>query len=159
MSVPSFVTRFLDDRGIRYSIDHHDACGTSQDLAEIEAVTGFEVAKSVVCLVDEAPVILVLPAPYHVSLTAVGEEFEASHVRLADPRDLAELFPDVNRDVAPPPLPLWKHVTLHIDAAMTMPKEIVFAAGSAEDAIRMRTVDWMKVAEASIGRFAEALQL
>lgn len=154
MTASKRITQFLDTEGVRYEIDHHDACFSAQSLASKEGTTGFRVAKTVVCFVDDQPVVLVLPAPYHVDLEIVGAELGARVVCVADPEDVAAYFPECDIEVAPPPLPLWEGIRIHADASMLGRDDIVFAAGTAKDAVRMSGPDWKRIARPSFGKFA-----
>lgn len=158
MTASKLTTDFLDAKGVRYLIDHHDACFTAQELASDERVSGYRVAKTVVCLADDRPVILVLPAPYDVDLDAVARELEADEVTIVEPAAMLRLLPGTTSTIAPPPLPLWDGVRIHADASMVEEAEIIFPAGSAFDAVRMSRADWAGIAGASVGRFAISSQ-
>ncbi len=154
MTATKCITQFLDSESVRYEVDHHDACFSAQALAAEEGMTGYRVAKTVVCLADERLVILVLPASCYVDLEVVGAELDAEVVCLADPAAMASFFPDCGIEVAPPPLPLWDNVRIHADTSMMGGNDIVFAAGTANDAIRMGRMDWVRIARPTIGQFA-----
>ncbi len=153
MSVAKDITDFLDSKRVSYSIDHHAPCATAQDLAAEEGLSGYRVAKSVVCIADGEPVILVLPAALHVDLNAACKDLEADALRLADPDEIADFFPECELANPPPPLPLWDNASILVDSSLAG-DEIVFAAGTPNDAIRMNSVDWLDVTQPFIGHFA-----
>ena len=156
MAISKRIIQFLDSKGIDYRIDHHRPAHSAQDLAATEHVTGYCVAKTVVCIADGEPAILVLPAPMEVDFARVCEELEASEARLAYPDEIRGIFPDSVEGMAPPPLPLWEGVTVYADATITNTDEVVFAAGTLRDAIWMSCADWLSLACPVICDFVRA---
>ena len=159
MSVAKPITDFLNERGVKYSIDHHATCFTAQNLAAEEALSGYAVGKCVVGFVDGKPVILVLPAPYQVDWDAVCDELDADEARLAEPDEIAEIFTGCAINAPPPALPLWDGVAIVADETMMgdyLPNNplLVMAAGSAQDAIRMDRADWLAIVQPSVANFA-----
>lgn len=156
MAVPDRVSRFLDSHHVRYTIDHHAPRYSAQQLAAEEGTTGYHVAKVVICLADEMPVLLVLPAPFIVDLETLGYELGSLNVHLAEAKEVLARFFDGKLETPPAPLPIWEGVRIHVDTNLLAGSEITFASGSARDAIRMRLEDWLLIAHPSVGRFARA---
>lgn len=63
-------------------------------LAEVVAVSGYEVAKTVLLRVDGNYMLAVLPAPMLVDLDLARQSLRAEDVRLASEAEFNRLFPD-----------------------------------------------------------------
>ena len=57
------LNHFLDDNHIRYKCYNHKPTFTAQETAEVLHVSGHELVKAVVLIVDKRMVMAVLPAP------------------------------------------------------------------------------------------------
>ena len=156
MAVAQCVTQLLDAEGVKYSIDHHSPCFTSQTLAAEENTTGYRVVKTVVAIADGRPVILALPAPFVVDVETCRKELEAKTFRLADPSEIPTYFHGIGDLIAPPPLAIWPGVKVHADETLWHQGDMLFAAGSHRDAVRMKVSDWLKITQPTVGKFAIA---
>jgi Ala-tRNA(Pro) deacylase len=142
MASTSWIKDMLEKRGVAYELLHHRVAFTAQEVAQTEHISGNSVAKVVVAIADGRPVELILPASRRVVLDRVRELLGADAVRLASEAEMERIFRDCETG-AIPPLRHWKDVTVLMDASMALAQELVFQAGTHEDAIRLRFQDWL----------------
>ncbi len=160
MNTPTWIRKMLTYRGLRYEELQHADAWTAQELAETEHFSGHHVAKVVVAMVDGLPVELVLPASRKVALERVRRVLGARDVRLASEEEMERYFTDVEVG-AIPPLRHWKNVPVIMDRALTAEGDILFQAGTHQDAVRLSFQDWYElvrpqVAGISTPEFAHA---
>src|SRR4029079_8700054 len=75
---------YLDEKGVRYRLSHHDTAFTASQLAEMEHVPGRMVVKPVIVNADGQFVMCALPASHRIDLDALKRQLEASEVSLAE---------------------------------------------------------------------------
>jgi len=156
MSVSPWVKEALGSAGLAFREVSHAAARSAQGLAQREHFSGRAVAKVVVVLADEKPILLVLPATHRVAPARVKEILGGKPVRFALEEEMRALFPDCELG-AEPPLRHWPGVDLWMDPAMRVAGEILFAGGTREDGVRMRFDDWLQAARPREETFAEPL--
>jgi Ala-tRNA(Pro) deacylase len=110
-------------------------------------------AKVVVVIADGRPVELVLPASRRVVLERVQKLLGASAVRLASEAEMEQIFTDCETG-AIPPLRHWKDVAVLMDASLASVRDLVFQAGTHEDAIRLKYEDWFALVTPRVEFFA-----
>jgi Ala-tRNA(Pro) deacylase len=154
MATPDWIKSMLEKRGVAYEERHHRAAFTAQEVAQSEHISGHCVAKVVVVIADGRPVELILPASRRVVLDRLRTLLGARAVRLAAEAELERIFTDCETG-AIPPLRHWKDVTVLMDASMTGARELVFQAGTHEDAIRLNFQDWLRLVGPLVGSFTE----
>jgi Ala-tRNA(Pro) deacylase len=143
----------FDSRGIAYQERHHAPAYTGSELAEHEHMSGHRVAKVVVAMADGRPVELVLPATRHVVLEKVAEALGARDVRLASEDEVARYFKDCEIG-AVPPLRHWKDIDVVMDEAMRVDGDMMFQAGTHDDAIVVKFEDWRRVVNPRAASFS-----
>src|SRR5437588_6288761 len=134
MATPQWVRKTLEGRGIPFRELHHPTAYTSQEVAQREHVSGHRVAKVVVVMADGRPVELVLPASRRVILEHVRDLLNARDVRLATEAEMERTFTDCEIG-AVPSLPHWKDIPVLMDATLSAADDILFQAGTHEDAV------------------------
>lgn len=152
--IPSSISGYLDRNQTRYSVLPHPIAYTAQEEAAATHVPGSEWAKSVVCIADNQPVLAVLPAPCAVDLGRLQRVLNAYSLRLAKEAELAELYKDCEVGAMPPFGPLYGQ-TVYVDALLALERQIVFNAGTHRDAMAMRWIDFVKMVNPIVGKFAE----
>ena len=154
MATPQWVRKTLEGRGIPFRELHHPTAYTSQEVAQREHVSGHRVAKVVVVMADGRPVELVLPASRRVILEHVRDLLNARDVRLATEAEMERTFTDCEIG-AVPPLPHWKDIPVLMDATLSAADDILFQAGTHEDAVLLRFADWQKIVGPRVETFSE----
>jgi Ala-tRNA(Pro) deacylase len=154
MATPQWVRKALEGRGVRYRELHHPRAYTSQEVAKREHVSGHQVAKVVVVMADGKPVELVLPASRRVVLEQVRELLGARDMRLATETEMERYFTECEIG-AVPPLRHWKDIDVLMDTTLSADDEILFQAGTHEDAVALRFDDWQRIVEPRTANFSE----
>ena len=147
------LTQYLDERGIKYQIREHRSTFTAQEMAAEEHIPGASVAKPVLVKADKKFYMCVLPACCKVDLDALKRQLGAKKVDLADEKELAALFSDCALGAEPPFGNLYNLTTI-MDESLQEDKEIVFQAGSHEQAIRMSMADYTAIVQPRILAFS-----
>jgi Ala-tRNA(Pro) deacylase len=152
MAASAWIKQMLNARGVPFEEHHHLDAFTAQELAEREHVSGHRVAKVVVVIADGRPVELVLPASRRVALDQVRDLLGAGSVRFASEVEMERFFTDCELG-AVPPLRHWRDVEVWMDASMQVEGDIVFHAGTHQDAVRLRFADWFALVQPRVGAF------
>jgi len=154
--MPGMLTihEFLREAHVPYAVVPHQPAFTARDEAAAAHVPGRDWAKVVVCFIDGEAVQALVPAPSFVNLRQLLELAGGHAIRLADEEELGLLFPGCEVGAMPPFGPLYGQ-TVFVDAALAGEPEIVFNAGTHEDAILMRWNDFVKMVNPIVGKFAE----
>lgn len=153
MTMPMRLKAFLDENRIQYNVITHSPTYSSQIAAATMHVSGKELVKTVVLRGGRDTYIAVLPASCHVSLDKFGA-LVGKAVRLATEPELASLFPDCELGAMPPFGQLY-HLPVYMDEALAADEEIVFNAGTHQDAIRMRYADFARLVKPQACFFTE----
>jgi Ala-tRNA(Pro) deacylase len=154
MSAAAWIKDMLEKRGVAYEEMHHRAAFTAQEVAQSEHISGDSLAKVVVVVADGQPVELILPASRRVVLDRVRELLGASEIRLASEAEMEQIFTDCETG-AIPPLRHWKDVAVLMDASISCAHELVFQAGTHEDAICLNFQDWIGLVNPRVEFFSE----
>jgi Ala-tRNA(Pro) deacylase len=144
---------FLDQQGVRYQWLHHDTAYTAQDLAQREHMSGKKVVKPVLIEADGRFVLCALSAAYHVDLERIREELNAEEARLADELTLAQLCPECEIGAEPPIGALFGIPTM-MDESLSDEPEVLFQAGTHQDAVKMPFSDYIRIARPTVARFS-----
>jgi Ala-tRNA(Pro) deacylase len=144
-------------RGIPFEELHHAEVYTAQEVAQREHFSGHRVAKVVVVMADGRPVELILPASRHVNLDRVRMVLHAQDVRLATEDEMEDYFTDCELG-AIPALRHWKGVEVLMDRSLNAADEILFQAGTHEDAVRLNFRDWYELVRPQVATFSERAQ-
>jgi len=123
-------------------------------VAQCDHTGGNRVAKVVVAMVDGQPVELILPASRHVILDRIREIRGSQEVRLATEEEMERYFTDCEVG-AIPALRHWQGVDVLMDRSLNVDGNIVFQAGTHEDAVRLRFRDWFELVQPQVATFSE----
>jgi Ala-tRNA(Pro) deacylase len=156
MATPFWVRKMLEQRGIPFMEVHHAPAYTAQQVARSEQISGNRVAKVVVVMANDRPVELVLPAARHVDLMRVRQLLGVRDVRLATEAEMERYFTDCEVG-AVPPLRHWEGVPVLMDRTLNVEGEILFQAGTHEDAVRLNFRDWYELVNPQVETFSEPL--
>lgn len=153
------LERVFHELGVPYRVTPHHLAYTAQEVAMTERISGYDVAKVVIVMTDETPVMVVLPAPLRVNLEKVKRAFDAKTARLATEKEFTEFFPDCDIGAMPPFGNLYG-VTVCVDRSLTFDPEITFNAGSHRETMTVAYADFErlvrpKIAEVSISAARE----
>ena len=154
MSIPNQIQDFLATRGVSYRHLTHKQAFTASRTAEAQDVSGKELAKSVMVMAEERPVMAVIPANARLDVEKLGQLMGASSVRLAKEGEFEDLFPGCEVGAEPPfgklyDIPVW------LDASFEDHASIVFNAGTHTDTIQMSVAAFESLEQPKIARLVE----
>ena len=134
-----------------YSVVSHRPAYTAQEEAAAAHVPGRQWAKTVACVADGRPMLVVVPASSVVDFDRLREIAGAREIRLASEREFERLYPDCEVGAMPPLGPLYGQ-PVFLDRTLAW-GDIVFDAGSHSDAIRMNYDDFARAVRPQVGDF------
>jgi Ala-tRNA(Pro) deacylase len=137
------VPDFLAEQHVVFETILHPPAYTAQKRARFMRVPGKQVAKCVLLLGPRGYLLAVLPATHHVNTDKLAAAFDGP-VRLADDREIAEVFRDCEWGVVPPFGTLYELTTL-LDTDLDPEAFIVFESNSHAEAVRMRCRDFIEL--------------
>jgi Ala-tRNA(Pro) deacylase len=139
--IPAPVEAHLRECHAGFEHHPHRSAVSAQELAQVEHVSGFRVAKPVVVRIDGDPAIVVVSAAEHVRFGAL-EETTGRRVELVPEWELAALFPACELG-AEPPLALFG-LPILVDETLARAERILMPAGTHEDAVVVDTARWLQ---------------
>lgn len=147
------ILEYLQKQHSSYKVTEHKPAYTAEQLATLEHVSPREVAKPVVVRADGRFCICVLPADRRIDLYAIQKHLRAQNVRLASEHEMETLFDDSEIGAEPPFGNLYNLPTL-VDKKLTKDTEIVFQAGSHEQAVHMKLNDYINLTKPDVFPFS-----
>jgi Ala-tRNA(Pro) deacylase len=154
MSIPRHITDFLDSKGVSYKRHQHGQEFTAPRVAASQHVSGKELAKSVLVVVDDNLVMAVIPANERLDLEKLAHLAGASCFRLARESEFEDRFAPCEVG-AEPPLGSLYGVPVWLDASFEDHDTITFNAGTHTDTIEMRVSDFEGIDHPTVGRLVE----
>jgi Ala-tRNA(Pro) deacylase len=145
---------YLAKERVAYTVEEHPARFTAQELAWIEHVPGRLIAKVVMLVADEKPVMVVVPGTIKVDLGTVAKALGAEEVRLALEDEFEHLFPDCEVGAMPPFGNLYK-IPVLVDEALARDPVILFNAGSHRRTMTITYADFAKLVRPAVAKFAK----
>jgi Ala-tRNA(Pro) deacylase len=147
------VSDFLASRAAIYERLRHPEAPTSQEEAAASHVSGWSWAKVVVVRDATGLALAVLPACCAIDLDRLKGLMRHGEVSLASVEDALR----IGRACEPGALPPFGRmfaIDTYVDEALVNQREIVMPGGDHRTAIRMRTSEFLRVAEPQLGHFA-----
>ena len=137
---------FLDRSAVKYVALSHSRAFTAQDVAESTHVSGKELAKTVMVLLDGRMAMAVVPAPSRVDLERLRQASGATRVELASEKDFKGLFPECELGAMPPFGSLYGLRTFASER-LAHQAQIAFSAGTHTEIIRLPYADFERLAQ------------
>ena len=154
MSIPPHITDFLNSKGVPYRHFTHGQEFTAPRVAESQHVSGKELAKGVLVVVDDALVMAVIPANERLDLEKLAHLVGALSFRLARESEFEDRFAGCEVG-AEPPLGSLYGVPVWLDASFEDHPTITFNAGTHTDTIQMSVPDYEELEHPILGRLVE----
>lgn len=148
------LQQYLEKSKVWYEVRHHPPTMTAEELAQRENVNGHQVAKVVVMKEDDQYYMLVLPASYFVDIREARRQTGHSNLHFAAESELKQVFPDCELGAMPPMGNLY-NMPIYAERDLMEDEEIEFNAGSHEDAVRMKYLDWERLTHPQVLHFAK----
>jgi Ala-tRNA(Pro) deacylase len=139
--IPERVDQYLRQHHPAFEHMSHIRAVAAQRLAAAEHVTGARVAKPVVVSLDSQLALAVVAADRKVDLDALALAAGARVAELVPEGSFAGRFEPCEAG-AEPPLRLFG-LPIYVDLALAREPWIVMRGGTHEDAVRMRTEEWL----------------
>ena len=124
------VKEFLNEQGVRYWTMDHPTAYTSQEVAHAAHISGKELAKAVVVVIDGYLALAVVRAARMIDLEALKEEVGADDIRLATEIEFHDRFPGCEIGAIPPFGSLGEMDTLMDEDVINVGDRIAFCAGT-----------------------------
>lgn len=153
MAMPNWLKQLFWHYDVPFEEHHHPPAHSALELAELEHVSGYRVAKTVYLSGHGHPIGVVLPACCRLDLARVQTVLEGPDLRLATEAEISGWF----KGCAPgavPPLYLRGDEHLIMDRSLAHLGSLLLPAGTLEDAVLVRFRDWYRAVRPGIGRFA-----
>jgi len=147
------LEQLFREQGGKYKGTTHPEVYTAQEVAAVEHVSGYAMAKTVAVSADGKLVLVVLPAPHRVDITKVKRALGAEEVRLAKEEEFSRVFPDCEVGAMPPFGSLYG-VPVHVDRTLTQDPQIVFRAGTHRETMTVGYADFERVERPQVGDYA-----
>jgi Ala-tRNA(Pro) deacylase len=141
MAIATRLKAYLDESQVNYETLVHSTAYTAQEVAAATHVPGQELAKTILVRSGEELLMVVLPAPAHLDLEAFSDEIGLGGARLATENEFRDRFPDCDLGAMPPFGNLYD-IPVYADESLKEDDQIVFNAGTHEEAIRMAFKDF-----------------
>jgi Ala-tRNA(Pro) deacylase len=136
MSIPTRLSRYLDQRGTRYDICPHQHSRSSAETARTAHVPPHQLAKSVIVEDDAGCVMAVVPADKNVLLGQLSRLLDRKQLRLADEARIASMFADCDRGAVPALGMAWDVETV-VDDELEANPVVYVEAGDHECLLRL----------------------
>ncbi len=153
MAIPRQISEFLDSQQVWYQYCTHSPAYTAQGLAHVQHVSGKELAKVVMVVVDGRMVMAVLPASHRIEIERLAELLHAHSIRVAGEEEFQGLFPDCELGAMPPFGNLY-NMDVWVDTALRGHQNIVFNAGTHVETIQMSYADFERLVLPHAGSFS-----
>lgn len=153
MTVPGNIKNFLDDQGINYEIFTHRETFSSGEEAQAVGEVASRVAKTLVIKTGGGDVLAVLPASGRIDVHKLRDVLNDNHARLATEEEMARDYSQYELG-AVPPLGELIGDTVVLDQQLEQADQILFAAGTHSDSIKMRGEDFLKLVHPHVADLA-----
>jgi len=145
---------FLDSNDVKYVSISHSPAITAQEIAATAHISGKEVAKTVMVLIDGQMAMAVLPANRDVDFDLLLQAAKAGDAQLASEDEFEGLFPACEVGAMPPFGNLYD-MPVYVDQSLAEDEEIAFNAGSHKELIQLAYADFERLVRPQIASFAK----
>jgi len=153
MSIPTKIREFLDSHRVEYQFCTHSPAYTAQGLAHVQHVSGKELAKVVMVVVNGRMLMTVLPGSHRVEIDRLESLLGGLKGRLATEEEFKNLFPDCEVGAMPPFGNLYD-LEVWADDELQKHPTITFNAGTHVETIRMNYEDFSRLVQPKSGSFS-----
>lgn len=150
MAISEKLKNLLEGNKIPYDVELHKELFTAQEVSASEHITGYEFAKVVMLKADGEVIMVVIPAPYEVSIEKI-KALGYKKVELAKESEFKDLFPECDTGAQPPFGNLYG-ITFYVDKSLGQEEEIVFNSGNHTETIKIRVRDFEQLIEEDLYR-------
>lgn len=137
------VRSYLMEHGVQYETHTHPTAYTTSEVAEAEHIPGEQMAKVVMLMAGDKPVMAVVPGDRLVDLEKSAAALGTDDVQLAEENEFSQVFSDCDVGAEPPFGALYGVSTL-VDLSLDSPR-ITFNAGTHEETITIDLSDYLEL--------------
>jgi Ala-tRNA(Pro) deacylase len=145
----SNLREFLDQNNVKYLVIYHPVADPAQEIAAVTHISGNELAKTVMVMVDGRLSMAVVPTSSLVDLQRLRRYLEAELVELASESEFRDRFADCETGALPPFGNLYG-MDVFADESLALDREISFNAGSHRQLVRMSFADFQERVKPSL---------
>ena len=147
------LKQLLDQNGVKYISITHSPAYTAQEIAARAAVSGNELAKTVIVKLDGRMAMAVLPASWTVNLARLARVAGAQAAVLASEQEFSARFPKCELGAEPPFGNLYE-MEVFVDKTLAADREIAFNAGTHTELIKLAYDDYERIVKPTVADFA-----
>ena len=147
------LTKFLDDKKVKYITIRHSIAYTAQQIAESAHIPGKEMAKTVMVKLDDRLAMAVLRSTDKVDLDLVRATADAEKAELATELQFQGMFPGIELGAMPPFGNLYD-MAVYVDEALARDERIAFNAGTHSELIQLDYADFERLVQPSVANFS-----
>ncbi|NGX43562.1 MAG: Proline--tRNA ligase [Chlamydiae bacterium] len=149
MAVSPKIKEYLEKEGVAFEISEHPLAYTASEIAGSQHIAGKQMVKSVIVKNNGDFFMCVLPAIHLVDFEKLKSIAGMDELKLADEDEIAKLFPEYEIGAEPPFGHLYG-LKVYADKVLEGDEEIVFNAGTHTDVVKMKFVDFKRLANPTI---------
>jgi Ala-tRNA(Pro) deacylase len=135
------LKKFLDENDVKYTTISHSRAYTAQQVAHSAHISGKDLAKTVMIIIDGKMAMAVLPATRHVDFNLIKEAIGIKSITLANEEEFKYFFPACEVGTMPPFGNLYD-MQVYVDKSLAKDHEIAFNAGSHTELVQMAYQDF-----------------
>lgn len=140
------MKKFLDEHDVKYAVIQHSVAYTAQEVAASAHVSGKDLAKTVIVLINDEMAMAVLPASYKIDLKQLKSATGADEVRLASEDEFKDRFPECEVGAMPPFGNLYD-MDVFVAATLAEDEQIAFNAGNHHELVQMSYADYERLVD------------
>ena len=144
---------FLDSHNAKYIVISHSVAYTAQGIAALAHISGKELAKTVVVILDGQLAMAVVPASCQVDMNLLRAAAGTKTTALASELEFKNKFPDCETGAMPPFGNLYD-MPVFADESLAQDKEIAFNAGSHRELIQLAWKDFVDLVRPRLVKLA-----
>jgi Ala-tRNA(Pro) deacylase len=149
---------YMEDNDVAYLLKQHPQAFTARDVAAIEHISPWIMAKVVMVVADGKMVMTVLSANTLVDLTRLSGLLGARVIRLAEEMEFQPIFADCEPGAMPPFGNLY-NLPVYVDRSLADEEFFVFQAGTHKITLRIAFSSYEELVKPVIGDFGVELKL
>lgn len=154
MAILKKLKAVLDEAKISYEVYNHPLAYTAQEIASAQHVSGKELAKVVMLMVDGGLVMGVITGNQKIGLYTVKASLGAKEARLATEDEFTSRFPECEIGAMPPFGNLFG-LPVVVDPAVEKDEYVYFNAGNHAQTVHLRYKDFERLVTPRLARLTE----
>jgi prolyl-tRNA editing enzyme YbaK/EbsC (Cys-tRNA(Pro) deacylase) len=154
MATAAWIKNLLTQRGVAFEEAQDQMTITAQEPIRAEPIRGHRLAKVLVALIMDRPVLLILPASRRVVLSRVQKLLGADHVQLACEDEMEGLLTEAAAGSIPPQRH-GKDLEVLMDTSLLSAETLILQAATHEHVIRLKFHAWFSVVNPRVEFFTE----